>query len=138
MRSRGARRLKRTAREAAGVIRITNGEHAAEAILWPALATLLRHYPDIKAELVGRLWADRQSSRSANDAGVRLGESGEGLIAVRIGPDFRMASSGAPSYFARRPRPKKPQDLTAHTSINLRLPTYGGLYAWNSKNAAVS
>ena len=49
---------------------------------------------------------------------------------MRIGPDLRMAVVGAPSYFATRPRPKRPQDLTAHTCINLRLPTYGGVYAW--------
>ena len=65
------------------------------------------------------------------DAGVRLGEQvAKDMIAVRIGPDLRMAVVGAPSYFARRPRPKKPQDLTAHDCINMRLPTYGGLYAW--------
>ena len=52
------------------------------------------------------------------------------MIAVCIGPDFRMAVVGAPSYFAKRPQPKKPQDLTAHDCINLRLPTYGGLFAW--------
>jgi DNA-binding transcriptional LysR family regulator len=114
----------------AGVIRITTGEHAAEAILWPALATLLRHYPDIKAELVVDYGlTDIVAERY--DAGVRLGEQvARDMIAVRIGPDFRMAVVGAPSYFARRPRPKKPQDLTAHDCINLRLPTYGGLYAW--------
>ena len=65
------------------------------------------------------------------DAGVRLGEQvAKDMIAVRIGPDMRMAVVGAPSYFAKRPRPKTPQDLTAHDCINLRLPTYGGLYAW--------
>src|SRR5260370_41344356 len=52
------------------------------------------------------------------------------MIAVRIGPDMRMAVVGAPSYFEKWPRPKKPQELTAHNRINLRLPTYGGLYVW--------
>ena len=52
------------------------------------------------------------------------------MIAVRIGPDMRSAVVAAPSYFARRPRPKRPQELTTHTCINLRLPTHGGLYAW--------
>jgi DNA-binding transcriptional LysR family regulator len=65
------------------------------------------------------------------DAGVRLGEQvAKDMIAVRIGPDFCMAVVGAPSYFARRSKPKKPQDLTAHDCINIRLPTYGGIYAW--------
>ncbi len=52
------------------------------------------------------------------------------MIAVRIAPDLRMAVVGAPAYFARRPPPATPQDLAAHDCINLRLPTYGGLYAW--------
>src|SRR5713101_611303 len=114
----------------AGTIRITTGEHAAEAILWPALAKLLPRYPDIKVELnVDYGLTDIVAERY--DAGVRLGEQvAKDMIAVRIGPDFRMAVVGAPSYFARRSRPKKPQDLTAHDCINIRLPTYGGLYAW--------
>ncbi len=62
---------------------------------------------------------------------VRLGEQvAKDMVAVRIGPDIRMAVVGAPSYFARHPRPKTPQDLAAHSCINLRLPTLGGLYAW--------
>ena len=114
----------------AGTIRITTGEHPAETVVWPALATLLPHYPDIKVELIidyglTDIVAERY------DAGVRLGEQvARDMIAVRIGPDFRMAVVGAPSYFATRARPKTPQDLAAHTCINLRLPTYGGLYAW--------
>jgi DNA-binding transcriptional LysR family regulator len=114
----------------AGTIRITAGEHAAEAILWPALATLLPRYPDIKVELIVDYGlTDIVAERY--DAGVRLGEQvAKDMIAVRIGPDFRMAVVGAPSYFARRPKPKNPQDLTAHDCINIRLPTYGGIYAW--------
>ena len=114
----------------AGTIRITAGEHAAEAILWPALAKFLPDYPDIKVEIVVDYGlTDIVAERY--DAGVRLGEQvAKDMIAVRIGPDMRMAVVGAPSYFARRPRPKTPQDLTAHDCINLRLPTYGGLYAW--------
>ena len=45
-------------------------------------------------------------------------------------PDMRLAVVGAPLYFAKRSAPKKPQDLTGHSCINLRLPTYSGLYAW--------
>jgi DNA-binding transcriptional LysR family regulator len=114
----------------AGTIRITAGEHAADSILWPALVKLLPEYPDIKVELtidygLTDIVADRY------DAGVRLGEQvARDMIAVRIGPDMRIAVVGAPAYFATRPRPKTPQDLTAHDCVNLRLPTYGGLYAW--------
>src|SRR6202047_3410398 len=114
----------------AGTIRITSGEHAAEAILWPALAKLLPRYPDIKVELnIDYGLTDIVAERY--DAGGRLGEQvAKDMIAVRIGPDFRMAVVGAPSYFARRPKPKHPQDLTAHDCINIRLPTYGSIYTW--------
>ncbi len=114
----------------AGTIRITAGEHAANAVLWPALAKFLADYPDIKVEIIVDYGlTDIVAQRY--DAGVRLGEQlAKGMIAVRIGPDMRMAVVGAPSYFAKRSPPKKPQDLTDHNCINLRLPTYGGLYAW--------
>src|SRR5260370_27321091 len=89
----------------AGTIRITSGEHAAETILWPALAKLLPRYPDIKVELnIDYGLTDIVAERY--DAGVRLGEQvAKDMIAVRIGPDFRMAVVGAPSYFAKRPNP---------------------------------
>lgn len=114
----------------AGTIRITTGEHAVDAILWPALMKFLPRYPDVKVEInVDYSLTDIVAQRY--DAGVRLGEQvAKGMIAVRIGPDMRMAAVGAPSYFAQRSLPKKPQDLTGHNCINLRLPTYGGLYAW--------
>ena len=114
----------------AGTIRITAGEHAADAILWPAVARLLPHYPDIRVEIVVDYGlTDIVAERY--DAGVRLGEQvAKDMVAVRIGPDMRMAVVGAPSYFARQKRPRTPQDLTAHACINLRLPTLGGIYTW--------
>lgn len=114
----------------AGNIRITVGEHAAHSIVWPALVTLLPEYPDINVELVtDNGLTDIVAERY--DAGVRLGESlDKDMVAVRIGPDMRMIVVGAPAYFASRPLPLTPQDLTAHQCINLRLPTYGGYYAW--------
>lgn len=114
----------------AGTIRITTGEHAAESILWPALARLLPGYPDIRVELVVDYGlTDIVAERY--DAGVRRGEQvARDMIAVRIGPDMRMAVVGSPAYFAARQQPRTPQDLTVHDCINIRLPTYGGLYVW--------
>ncbi|RWP01251.1 MAG: LysR family transcriptional regulator [Mesorhizobium sp.] len=119
----------------AGTIRITAGEHAADAILWPALAKFLPDYPDIKVEIiVDYSLTDIVAERF--DAGVRLGEQvARDMIAVRIGPDMRMAVVGSPAYFAKWPKPRTPQDLTTHNCINLRLPTYGGLYAWEFEKA---
>jgi DNA-binding transcriptional LysR family regulator len=114
----------------AGTIRITTGEHASETILWPALARLLPRYPDIKVELaIDYGLTDIVAERY--DAGVRLGEQvAKDMIAVRIGPDFSMAVVGSPGYFASRPKPRKPQDLTSHACINIRLPTHGAIYGW--------
>jgi DNA-binding transcriptional LysR family regulator len=114
----------------AGTIRITASEHAASTILWPALAKFLPQYPDVHVELsLDSALTDIVANRY--DAGVRLGEHlAKDMVAVRIGPDLRMAVVGAPSYFARRPKLKSPQDLTAHACINLRMATLGGLYAW--------
>ncbi|ANN58091.1 LysR family transcriptional regulator [Mesorhizobium sp. 2RAF45] len=119
----------------AGTIRITAGEHAAEAVLWPAIARLLPDYPDIKVEIIVDYGlTDIVAERY--DAGVRLGEQvAHDMIPVRIGPDMRMAVVGSPAYFARQPKPRTPQELTTHNCINLRLPTYGGLYAWEFEKA---
>ena len=92
----------------AGTVRITADEHAAGAVLWPALERLLPDYPDIKAEVVidyglTDIVAERY------DAGVRLGGIvAKDMVAVRIGPDMRMAVVGAPAYFERRPVPRTP------------------------------
>jgi len=114
----------------AGTIRITATDYAADMILWPKLAKLLRRYPDIKVEIIVDYGlTDIVAQRF--DAGVRSGEQvAKDMIAVRIGPDMRMAVVGTPSYFRTRPEPRKPQDLIGHNCINLRLRTYGGLYAW--------
>jgi DNA-binding transcriptional LysR family regulator len=113
-----------------GTIRITSGEHSAETILMPALGKLLLDYPDIKVEVVIDYGlTDIVAERF--DAGIRLGEQvAKDMVAVRIGPDARMIVAGTPDYFTRHGTPKTPQDLTGHSCINLRLPTFGGLYAW--------
>ena len=119
----------------AGTIRITATENAAASVLWPKLAHFLPDYPDIRVEIaIDYGLTDIVAGRF--DAGVRPGEIvSEGMVAVPIGPDMCMAVVGAPSYFAARTRPGVPQDLTAHACINLRLPTHGGLYAWEFERA---
>jgi DNA-binding transcriptional LysR family regulator len=105
----------------AGNVRISTGEHAANTVLWPKLARLLRDHPDIRVELaIDQTLTDIVAERF--DAGVRFGEQiAKDMIAVRIGPDVRFAVVGAPSCFAGRAPPKAPQDLTEHNCINLRL-----------------
>ena len=115
----------------AGTVRTTTVEHAAETIIWPKLAPLLLEYPDINVEIISDyglkdIVADRY------DAGVRLGEQvDKNMISVPIARDFRFAVVGAPSYFEGRPPPLTPHDLTEHSCLKLRLPTYGSYYAWD-------
>ena len=114
----------------AGTIRITATEYAADTILLPKLAKILPIYPDIKVEIIIDYGlTDIVAERF--DAGVRSGEQvAKDMIAVRIGPDMRMAVVGAPSYFKKRPEPDEPRDLIDHNCITLRLPSHGALYAW--------
>lgn len=114
----------------AGTVRITVSDHALEKLIWPKLEPVLADYRDIKLEL-SRDNGLRNIVKEGFDAGVRLGENVEkDMIAVRIGPDWRLVAVASPNYFAERGLPKRPQDLVAHNCINLRLTTGGGLYAW--------
>lgn len=115
----------------AGIIRITAGEHPAMTVLQPALAGLLSGHPDIQVEItVDYGLADIVAD--GFDAGVRLGEQvAKDMVAVPIGPPMQMAVVGSPAYFMRRPAPVTPQDLTEHNCINIRLPTYGGVFPWD-------
>lgn len=114
----------------AGLVRITSSALAAELILWPMIARLLPDYPDLQIEVnVESRFTDIVAERF--DAGVRLGESlDKDMIAVRIGPDFRMALVASPGYAAAHGLPSEPQDLVHHACINLRMQTLGNLYAW--------
>ncbi|MCZ3382820.1 MULTISPECIES: LysR family transcriptional regulator [Kosakonia] len=114
----------------AGNIRITLGEHALHSTVWPAIKPFLDAYPDVKVELtIDNTLTDIVSERY--DAGIRLGEQvARDMVAVRIGPDWRMVVVGSPGYFSRHGKPQTPHDLQQHNCINMRLPTLGGLYAW--------
>lgn len=127
--------LRELREKPAGTIRITANDHAADTVLWPKLAKFLPRYPDIKVELIIDYGlTDIVAQRY--DAGVRNGEQvAKDMIAVRIGKDMRMAVVGAPSYFSKRSPPRSPRELIKHDCINLRLPTHGGLYAWEFARA---
>jgi DNA-binding transcriptional LysR family regulator len=120
----------------AGTIRITATDHSTRTVLWPKLSKVLKKYPDIKVEIItdyglSDIVADRY------DIGIRDGNQvARDMIAVRIAPDMRMGIAGSPAYLKNRKPPAKPQDLTAHDCINLRLPTHGAFYAWELKKGA--
>ncbi|WP_187488042.1 LysR family transcriptional regulator [Duffyella gerundensis] len=114
----------------AGTLRITAGEHALSSTLWPLLKPFLKAWPDVNIELT----TDNTLTDIVNDrfdAGVRLGDQiARDMVAVRIGPDWRMVVVGAPDYFAVQGKPETPTDLQQHRCINMRLPTHGGVYPW--------
>lgn len=118
----------------AGTVRLASSDHAAATVLHPVLARLLPEYPDIAVELiVDNAMTDIVSERC--DAGVRLGERlANDMIAMRIGPDQRMAVVAAPAYFERRGRPLLPDDLVRHDCLAYRLETNGNIYAWEFEN----
>ncbi|ARP93819.1 LysR family transcriptional regulator [Bordetella genomosp. 13] len=115
----------------AGTVRITAHDHAIVTALWPRLLPVLRENPDVNIEFsVDYAFTDIAAGRF--DAGVRVGDRvDKDMVAVRIAPDLRMAVAGSPEYLSGRPVPLAPQDLTKHRCVNLRLPTHGGLYAWD-------
>lgn len=122
--------LRELREKPAGTVRITAGEHPAISILQPALKRLLPDHPDINVEIIVD-YGLTDIVAEGYDAGVRMGEQvAKDMIAVRIGPEMRMAVVGSPEYFEKYPIPKTPQELTAHKCINIRLPTYGGVFPW--------
>ncbi|VWC53126.1 LysR family transcriptional regulator [Burkholderia aenigmatica] len=114
----------------AGTIRLNADEYAVQHVLQPAVTRLLPAYPDIRVELnIDYGLTDIVSGRY--DAGVRRGGLvAKDMIAVQISAPHPMSVVGAPAYFARRPAPKHPRDLTEHLCINLRLPTHGEYFPW--------
>ncbi len=113
-----------------GTVRITVSDHALETLIWPKLRPVLLDYPDIKVEF-SRDNGLRNIVEEGFDAGVRLGETVEkDMVAVRIGPDWRLVAIGSPNYFHQHGSPETPQELVRHNCMGLRLTSGGGFYAW--------
>ncbi|MCW2066142.1 UNVERIFIED_ORG: DNA-binding transcriptional LysR family regulator [Stenotrophomonas maltophilia] len=114
----------------AGRLRITAGEHAAITVMQPVLGKLLPDHPDLNIEVIVD-YGLTDIVAEGYDAGIRLGEQvARDMIALPVGPQLRMAVVGSPAYFQRHPRPKSPHELTGHNCITIRLPTHGGIFAW--------
>lgn len=114
----------------AGTVRLTVSDHAYQTLVWPKLEPVLTAYPDVRVEFSIDNGL-RNIVEERFDAGVRLGENlDKDMIAVRIGPDWRLVAVASPEYFSRHPMPLTPQDLVHHDCINHRQARAGGLYAW--------
>ncbi|MFC0322677.1 LysR substrate-binding domain-containing protein [Gallibacterium melopsittaci] len=116
-----------------GSLRI-NGTESAFFCLWHKLQRFMDQYPEVKLELTSEIrFVDIVAERF--DMGIRLGEDvSKDMIAVRISPDMPMAVVSSPDYFVRHGKPETPADLIHHQTIALRLPTHGGLLAWEFRD----
>jgi DNA-binding transcriptional LysR family regulator len=113
-----------------GTVRITISDHAYNTLVWPKLKPVLADYPDIRMEFSIDNGL-RNIVEERFDAGVRLGESlDKDMIAVRIGPDWRLVAVASANYLEAHGVPKTPHDLVNHSCINHRQGRSGGLYAW--------
>lgn len=127
---RGFAQLGSLRERPSGTIRLSADEYAIISLLWPALERFLVTYPEINVELVTD-YGRTDIVRERFDAGVRRGKLvSKDMIALRIGPDIPMAVVGAPSCFSEQKPLRRPQDLSDHVCINLRLPTHGEFLAW--------
>ena len=119
-----------------GTVRLTVSDNAIHECVWPRLAPVLHNYPDVKVELASEN-SFQNIVEGRFDAGVRLGESvDKDMIAVRIGPDWRLVVVGSPDYFRKAGIPQHPKELVGHNCINMRMPGSGGLYAWEFEKGA--
>ncbi len=113
-----------------GTLRLTCTDDQIELCIRPMLAGFLKNYPDITLEFyVDYGFTNVVEERF--DAGIRMGESiSKDMIAVRIGPDWRLAVVGSPAYFERNAAPTTPHELTEHACVNIRHRPSGAIYAW--------
>jgi DNA-binding transcriptional LysR family regulator len=117
--------------KASGTVRVTATRHAVSKVVMPKLPRFLSSHPDIRVEMIVEdSLIDIVAERI--DAGIRFGDIVEkDMIAVRIGPDIRMAVVGAPSYFVGHKVPRTPRELSGHRCINYRRVRSGWVYAWD-------
>ncbi|WP_408380582.1 LysR family transcriptional regulator [Paraburkholderia megapolitana] len=113
-----------------GTLRITATRQAYEAVIRPVLADFCAAHPQATLEVIID-YGFRDIVADRFDAGIRLGEKLEqDMVALRVGPELRMAVVASPVYLARYPAPRMPEDLQAHLCINYRMVSAHTLYAW--------
>ena len=113
-----------------GTLRLNVPRMASRALLEPILAAFLAAHPELRVDVT---LDDGLVDIVAGgfDAGIRIGEMlDRDMVAVRIGPDLRMAVVGSPAYFAMHKKPGHPRELHAHDCINYRQISSGNIYRW--------
>jgi DNA-binding transcriptional LysR family regulator len=90
----------------------------------------LSTYPEVHLELaVGEASLDIVAK--GFDAGIGPQDRAPAdMIAVRVTGPMKIAVVGAPTYFARQPPPRTPDDLARHSCVQYRRAAEGDVYAW--------
>ncbi|OAT50871.1 LysR family transcriptional regulator [Proteus hauseri ATCC 700826] len=116
-----------------GTIRLSCTDDQIEIYIRPILNDFLQKYPDITLEIyVDYGFTNIVEERF--DAGIRIGDDiNKDMIAVRIGPDWRLVAVASPAYFKQCSKPLIPTDLSEHKCINIRHRAAGAIYAWEFK-----
>ena len=113
-----------------GTLRLTATRQGYEAVVRPMLRAFAAAHPDATIE-VDIDYAYRDIVADQFDAGIRLGEKLEhDMIALRAGPDLRMAVVATPGHWAGAAPVDHPGDLMAHRCINYRMISANRIYAW--------
>lgn len=116
-------------RRPVGHLRLTAPRIAFGPVLQPLLSRFRSEFPDISVEV--SLDDAAVGLERGFDAGIRFGASvDEDMVGIRLTPDVRWCVFGAPSYFARRGRPRTLEDLRTHECLIFRFPTSRALNRW--------
>ena len=122
--------LNRGRQGVSGTLRLTATRQAYEAVICPVLPAFLKAHPEANVEVLVE-YAFRDIVADGLDAGIRFGEKIErDMIALKVGPDLRMAVVASPDYLARYGTPALPRDLVRHRCIHYRMTSAGNLLPW--------
>src|SRR5580704_11805771 len=125
-----------------GRLRIYAIHTAAAAVIAPVWHRFLTTYPEVHLELqLGEAPVDIVAR--GFDAGIGPQDrAAADMIIVRVMGPMRVAVVGAPSYFARHPTPRTPDDLARHSCVQFRRGVDGAVYEWaferNGKSQKIS
>jgi DNA-binding transcriptional LysR family regulator len=130
--------LQAGAESVSGTLRLTVTREAYDAVVRRLLPNFTAAYPNATVEVLIE-YGFRDIIADRFDAGIRLGQKVEqDMIAIKVGPDLRMAVVATPGYLATHGTPADPRALTEHRCINYRMVAAGAIYAWEFERGAES
>jgi DNA-binding transcriptional LysR family regulator len=113
-----------------GRLRIFAVHLAGAAVFAPIWGRFLSTYPEVHLE-IALAEAPIDIVAKGFDAGIGPRDRvPTDMIAVRVTGPMKIAVVGAPAYFARRRRPRTPEDLSRHSCVQYRRASDGSVFVW--------